>query len=88
MLVTPCAAAYFMAPFSMTSQELNSAKKSMGRPRVDSEAINVRLQRPFLDALDKVQADFDLKSRPDAVRFVLKEWMQSQDRMPLDTEKD
>jgi hypothetical protein len=50
----------------------NSAKKSRGRPKVDSEAVNVRLQRPILDALDKFRAEeADNPSRPEAARRLL-----------------
>lgn len=44
--------------------------------------------RHLRDAANYVQADFDLKSRPDAVRFVLKEWLQSQGRLQLDAKED
>lgn len=70
----------------MTEATLNPTKKRMGRPPVDSEQINVRLLRPLLDAIDKAQADFDKASRPETIRFILKEWLQSQGRIPLDSE--
>jgi hypothetical protein len=48
----------------------NSAKKSrIGRPSVDSEAVNVRVERDQLVALDdwrRLQSD--LPSRPEAIR--------------------
>lgn len=49
-----------------------SAKKSRGRPSVDSEAVNVRLERPYISALDvwiaKQKAPL---SRPEAIRRLL-----------------
>lgn len=53
---------------------LNSAKKKMGRPKVDSEAVNVRLERPMLNALDHWISDQpDTPSRPEAIRRLLAE---------------
>ncbi|ALC12474.1 hypothetical protein LH20_10980 [Sphingopyxis sp. 113P3] len=49
----------------------NSANKSkkMGRPPVDSEAVNVRFERSMLDAIDSFRREqSDLPSRPEAVR--------------------
>lgn len=41
----------------------------MGRPSVDSEAVNVRLQREQLNALDTWRdSQTDTPSRPEAVR--------------------
>ena len=54
---------------------LNSAKKPKGRPRKDSEAVNVRLDRPVLNAIDQIiAAESDPKpSRPDIIRRILEE---------------
>lgn len=72
----------------MSEAKLNPTKKRMGRPPVDSEQINVRFQRDILNALDAAQADFDKASRPETIRFIIKEWLQSQGRLPLDPNKD
>lgn len=41
----------------------------MGRPTVDSEAVNVRMGRPMLNALDAWIMGYDpTMSRPEAVR--------------------
>jgi hypothetical protein len=52
---------------------LVSAKKSgKGRPIVDSEAVNVRIERPQLGQLDdwrRVQPD--LPTRPEAIRRLI-----------------
>ena len=52
-----------------------SAKKKTGRPRVDSEAVNVRLERPALDVLDAwIAAQPEARpSRPEAIRRLLAE---------------
>ena len=48
------------------------AKKSRGRPNVDSEAVNVRLERPMLTALDAWrQKRLTTPSRPEAIRRLL-----------------
>lgn len=48
---------------------INSAKKSRGRPPVESEAVNVRLAAPALKDIDgwRRQQD-DLPGRPEAIR--------------------
>jgi hypothetical protein len=52
---------------------IDSAKKSTkGRPSVDSEAVNVRMERPQLLRLDdwrRVQAD--MPTRPEAIRRLI-----------------
>jgi hypothetical protein len=52
---------------------LNSAKKSRkGRPSVDSEAVNVRMERPQLRKLDEWRrAQSDLPTRPEAIRRLI-----------------
>lgn len=46
-----------------------SARKKTGRPRVDSEPVNVRLARKDLDRLDSWRAEQkDRPSRPEAIR--------------------
>jgi hypothetical protein len=52
-----------------------SAKKSRGRPVVDSEAVNVRLVRDVLDRLDAwIAAQPEPRpSRPEAIRRLLAE---------------
>ncbi len=58
-----------------------SAKKSgRGRPPVDSEAVNVRMERSLLQALDAFLMDQGPPppSRPEVVRRVLAEHLRSQ----------
>lgn len=53
---------------------IDGAKNSKrGRPRVESEAVNVRMERSLLDAIDAWiarQDDLDM-GRPEAVRRIL-----------------
>ncbi|WP_429274388.1 ribbon-helix-helix protein, CopG family [Novosphingobium gossypii] len=53
---------------------INPAKKpSRGRPRIDSEAVNIRVERSLLDLLDAWIADQkDAPSRPEAIRRLLR----------------
>ena len=54
---------------------IDAGKKQLrGRPRVDSEEVAVRMDRPLLDALDAWRgAQDDKPGRPEAVRRVLAE---------------
>lgn len=57
--------------YKINMSTVNSANKSkrMGRPPVDSEAVNVRFERSVLDAIDGFRREqSDLPSRPEAVR--------------------
>ncbi len=48
-------------------------ESKMGRPKVDSEEVAVRIRRPLLNALDAWrEAQDDKPSRPEAVRRLLK----------------
>ena len=49
-----------------------------GRPAIDSERIDIRFERGELDALDAV-ATLNNIGRPDAVRFIVSEWLIEQD---------
>lgn len=51
---------------------LNSAKKRKGRPTIDSEAVNVRMARPMLNAIDAWITGYDPSmTRPEAVRRMI-----------------
>ena len=62
------------------STVFSAKKKKTGRPRVDSEAVNVRLERRLLDPLDLWIAEHaDPKpTRPEAIRRALEEWLIGQ----------
>lgn len=53
---------------------INPAKKSArGRPKVDSEAVNIRMERDLLDALDRwIETQDDRPSRPEAIRRIVR----------------
>lgn len=51
----------------------NSAIKKKGRPAIDSEAVNVRLERSVLDLIDQWRADaIGQPNRPEAMRRLVK----------------
>lgn len=51
-------------------------KPKKGRPPVDSEAVNLRLPRELLDALDDFRrTEADLPTRPEAIRRALSDWL-------------
>ncbi|WBU53329.1 hypothetical protein [Paracoccus sp. SCSIO 75233] len=52
-----------------------SKKKKMGRPRVDSTPITVRLAPDQLDWLDEQRTKLDPEpSRPEMIRRLMEEW--------------
>ena len=56
------------------STENSAEKPKKGRPPVDSEAVNVRLERSFLSVLDNWRRNqADLPSRPEAIRRLLEQ---------------
>ena len=60
-----------------------SAKKSRGRPKVDSEAVNTRFERRLLDAIDSFAADqVPPASRPEAVRTLVSEQLTQLGLLP------
>ena len=61
----------------MSSSTINPRKKPRGRPLVDSEQVNVRLQRPILEALDDLANRLENSSRPKALRFALTSYLQA-----------
>lgn len=65
---------------------IDSAKKpKKGRPPVDSEAVNVRIDRDGLLALDGWRRNQeDLPSRPEAIRRLIQRGLASHDSAPTD----
>ena len=62
-----------------------SAKKAAprGRPRVDSEALTLRLRRPVLSALDRfIDQDGRGWSRPEAIRQLLEDALTTVGALP------
>lgn len=65
-------AARFLSRYKII-MSIDSAKKTKkGRPPVDSEAVNVRIEREGLNALDDWRrSQDDLPSRPEAIRRLI-----------------
>lgn len=60
----------------MSKSTINPTKKSRGRPPVDSEQINLRIQRSDLEGLDAFALSEDDKpGRPEAIRRILRDWL-------------
>lgn len=58
----------------MVSSSINPRKKS-GRPSVDSEQVNLRMQRDLLDALDQfIKEEHPGAGRPEALRLAFRDW--------------
>ncbi|BAQ71285.1 hypothetical protein NHU_04165 [Rhodovulum sulfidophilum] len=50
-------------------------EKKRGRPSVDTEAINLRLPRQLIEAIDDARRNQpDLPTRPEMIRRILNEW--------------
>ena len=61
-----------------------ATKKTRGRPKVDSEDVHVRMERPMLSALDAFTADQGepVPSRPEAVRRALADHLRAKGYLP------
>lgn len=47
----------------------DNTRKKLGRPKVDSEEVSVRMQRSMLDRVDEWRANvLDQPNRPEAIR--------------------
>ncbi|MBS0278150.1 MAG: ribbon-helix-helix protein, CopG family [Proteobacteria bacterium] len=44
------------------------ARKKLGRPKVDTQEVSVRMDRELLDRVDTFAAGQGIKGRPEAVR--------------------
>lgn len=57
----------------------SAIKSKKGRPPVDTEAVNVRLPRDTLTAIDAYRrAQHDVPTRPEAIRRLLEKAIQSE----------
>lgn len=75
MLQPPLRPVLFSA-INILMSNINSAKNRVGRPRVDSEAVNVRLERPQLAALEAWATEQGGElSRPEAIRRILTDYL-------------
>ncbi len=52
-------------------------KNRIGRPRVDTESINLRLPRELIEAIDnRRRLEKDLPTRPEMIRRALVQWLE------------
>ncbi|MFT8944405.1 MAG: hypothetical protein ABF931_09475 [Acetobacter pasteurianus] len=63
---------------------VNDSKKKIGRPRVDSEAVNIRLQRPVLNSIDQ-WAMQQKTTRAKAIKQLIEEGLIRWLQLPLPT---
>lgn len=67
---------------------MRAKNKSRGRPRVDSEEVRARMPRDLVDAIDAFIDDFaDIKSRPEAIRYLLRDHLTGLGYIELPPEK-
>lgn len=53
-------------------------KRKKGRPAVDTEAVNLRLPREIIDAIEEYRRkQRDIPTRPEAIRQMLQSWLQN-----------
>lgn len=64
---------------------ISDAKKpSKGRPAKDTEAVNVRLERALLQAVDDWRRDQpDVPTRPEAIRRLIQRQIKAQDEVSV-----
>jgi hypothetical protein len=69
----------------MSGSTLNPRKNKRGRPKVDTDQVNFRIDRPSLDGIDAFAADENppLK-RPEAIRRILRDWLIGHGYLPPD----
>ncbi|WP_373030624.1 ribbon-helix-helix protein, CopG family [Sulfitobacter sp.] len=54
--------------------------KKMGRPKIDSEAVNVRLTRDVIGRIDEARKEQpDLPTRPEMIRRMIEDWLDKDD---------
>ena len=52
----------------------------IGRPKVDTEAVMVRMPREMLDRLDDIRrGQKDIPTRPEMLRRIFQEWLERQE---------
>ena len=78
----------FYGAMSVAMFIASSERLGPGRPSVDSEAVNVRMERPMLTALDDFAADQPEPAlgRPEAVRRALADYLRGKGYLPAVSE--
>lgn len=69
-----------------TIMSIDGTKKSRkGRPPVDTEAVNLRLPREMIVAIDALRRGHDdPPTRPELIRTILLDWMTTNGYIPKD----
>jgi hypothetical protein len=67
------------------AKSISDSPKKRGRPKTTGrgKAVMVRLHAEQLALLDQVMAEHGPKTRPEAVRFILKDWGESHGMLKL-----
>lgn len=53
-------------------------KSNKGRPKLDTEAVNLRLSREMIEAIDNLRrTEDDMPTRPEMIRRALSEWLDT-----------
>lgn len=61
------------------STDISAKKPQKGRPSVDSEAVNVRIERPQLNKIDEWRrSEVDIPTRPEAIRRLIDRGLEYQ----------
>jgi Arc/MetJ-type ribon-helix-helix transcriptional regulator len=56
---------------------MQEKSKKKGRPKLDTEAINLRLPREMIEAIDaRRRQEADLPTRPEMIRRALLRWLE------------
>lgn len=64
----------------MISSSQGAKVNKIGRPKVDTEAVMVRMPREMIDLLDDVRrSESDIPTRPEMLRRIFQEWLSYRD---------
>lgn len=64
-------------------------KVKKGRPRADTEPVNLRLPREIINRLDDYRRQLDdLPNRPEAIRRIISQFLAQQDNLSDDSSKN
>ncbi|ETD87284.1 hypothetical protein U713_17010 [Rhodobacter capsulatus YW2] len=60
-----------------TGGAMENEKKMPGRPKTDTEAVNLRLPRELIRQIDdRRRTQIDMPTRPEMIRRALIEWLE------------
>ncbi|MCE7026432.1 ribbon-helix-helix domain-containing protein [Jiella avicenniae] len=58
---------------------MSENKNPVGRPAINATPITVRVPPELLAALDRVMPEIGAETRPEAVRMILRDWLEGFD---------